>query len=153
MSPSQHIITTRTDNGPVMAIDLRTLPPEITSAIIKAALNVSINYENGGLDCVQDDSPTDDILLNLSISVNAINAFMKPVAPAPKPLRHSQLLHSYPVLRHGEEVTVPVSDMSELEIEATIHHLHSEELTARERIDTLKCILASGKVASDTGAA
>ena len=143
MPSNKHVITTRTGDGPVMAVDLRTLPQEVTLSIVNAAIGVSTMFQGGGMGSLPDDGPAEEVLVDLMVATKAIEPFMKPTVPGNHAVRSSELLHSYPVLRHGEEVNVPVAEMTELEIEATILRIRSEELAAKDRIEALKSILAA----------
>lgn len=150
MSANNHIITTRTGDGPIMAIDLRTLPQEVMLSIVNAAIGVSTMFAAGGMEELPDDGPAEEALRELMTTTNAIAPFMKPTAPGINAIRSTELLHSYPVIRHGDEVIVPVGEMTDLEIEATILRIRSEELAAKDRIETLERILASGKTSKKT---
>ena len=152
MSSNRHIITTRTGDGPVMAVDLRTLPQEVILSIVNAAVGVSTTFEGGGMGSLPDDSPAEEVLVELMVTTKAIEPFMKPTVPGIHAIRTSELLHSYPVLRHGEEVNVPAAEMTDLEIEATILRIRSEELAAKDRIEALKCMLAASPSNSKAGA-
>ncbi|WP_353233342.1 hypothetical protein [Diaphorobacter ruginosibacter] len=149
MPSNKYIITTRTGDGPVMAVDLRTLPQEVTLSIVNAAVGVSTLFQGGGMGSLPDDGPAEEVLVDLMVAAEAIEPFMTPTTPGIRAIRSNELLHSYSVIRHGAEVIVPVLEMTELEIEATILRIHSEELAAKDRIEALKSILASGKSAAD----
>ncbi|MFT3815236.1 MAG: hypothetical protein QM740_17960 [Acidovorax sp.] len=136
------IVTTQTGSGPLMAIDLLTLPQDVALEIIQAALCVSFHYESSGLESVQEDSDADDALIRLAVATGKINQHMKPTVPGAD-LYGSHHQQVYPVIRDGVPSTVPLASMSPLEIQVTIQRLRTNADSAKSNIKALEDFLGN----------
>jgi len=138
---SPGLITAVTGDGPVMALDLATVPREILERITARALSVAAAWD----DCF---ISTEYLrgkasLESLSFAVNELDQHFLPLVPRTRHLdSHGTAFEAkgqtYPVIRCGEVFWVAQADLSPLELAAVRAWLRFNVAAATERSVTFQ---------------
>lgn len=136
----KNILTSQSGTGPVMALDITTVPEAVKLRIIHAAIYASIFIGNGEVDAGEN-KDAEGALDELSAAVNALDQLHQPAVPGAD-LFTGRLQDAYPVIREGREMLVPREDMTLVEVEATLSRLRMEAAADLRHVDTLAAAMA-----------
>lgn len=135
------LLTSFTADGPVMALDLATVPREILERITARALNVESEWQNGTISTEHLGGKA--ALECLIIAANALDQHFLPVVPRARDLASHGIAfeaegQTYPVIRAGEVVWVAQAELSALELAAIRSWLRFNVAAATERSATFQ---------------
>ena len=105
--------------GPVMALDIATIPDELKHRLIRVALHVNDLIGSGCIDAADDNKDASDAVDSLTEAAGEVVKLYAPVIPGTAPYTAEPLQAEYPVIRDGQVITIPLDEMSDIEIEAT----------------------------------
>lgn len=135
------LLTSFTADGPVMALDLATVPREILERITARALNVEAEWQNGAITTEYLGGKA--ALECLTIAANALDQHFLPLVPRVRDLASHDIAfeaegQTYPVIRGGEVVWIAQADLSPLEMAAVRAWLRFNVAAATERSVTFQ---------------
>lgn len=135
------LLTSFTADGPVMALDLATVPREILEHITARALCVDAAWEDATI--TTEYLGAKAALECLSFAVNELDQHFHPLVPRARDLASQGMAfkaegQTYPVLRGGEVVWVAQADLSPLELAAVRAWLRFNVAAATERSVTFQ---------------
>lgn len=135
------LLTSFTADGPVMALDLATVPREILECITARALNVECEWQNGAITAEYLGGKA--ALECLTIAANALDQHFLPLVPRVRDLASHGIAfeaegQTYPVIRGGEVVLIAQADLSPLELAAVRAWLRFNMAAATERSATFQ---------------
>ncbi|SDZ16555.1 hypothetical protein [Delftia lacustris] len=135
------LLTSFTADGPVMALDLATVPREILERITARALSVEAEWQSGSITTEYLGGKA--ALECLTIAANALDQHFLPLVPRVRDLASHGMTfeaegQTYPVIRGGEVVCVAQTDLSPLELAAVRSWLRLNVAAATERSVTFQ---------------
>lgn len=135
------LLTSFTADGPVMALDLATVPREILELITARALNVESEWQNGTISTEYLGGKA--ALECLTIAADALDQHFLPLVPRVRDLVSHGIDfeaegQTYPVIRGGEVVWAAQADLSPLEMAAVRAWLRFNVAAATERSVTFQ---------------
>ncbi|MFG0675896.1 hypothetical protein [Delftia sp. WSY_7] len=135
------LLTSFTADGPVMALDLATVPREILERITARALNVEAEWQNGTISTEYLGGKA--ALECLTIAANALDQHFLPLVPRVRDLASHDIAfeaegQTYPVIRGGEVVWVAHADLSPIELAAVRSWLRFNVAAATEQSVTFQ---------------
>lgn len=135
------LLTSFTTDGPVMALDLATVPREILERITARALNVEAEWQNGTISSEYLGGKA--ALECLTIAANALDQHFQPLVPRARDLASHGIAfeaegRTFPVIRSGELVWIDHAQLSPLELAAVRAWLRLNMVTATEQSVTFK---------------
>ncbi|MEJ8296149.1 hypothetical protein WKI45_25305 [Delftia tsuruhatensis] len=130
------LLTSFTTDGPVMALDLATVPREILERITARALNVEAEWQNGTISTEYLGGKA--ALECLTIAANALDQHFLPLVPRVRDLASHGIAfeaegQAYPIIRGGEVVWVAYADLSPIELAAVRSWLRFNVAAATEK--------------------
>lgn len=135
------LLTSFTADGPVMALDLATVPREILERITARALNVEAEWQNGTISTEYLGGKA--ALECLTIAANALDQHFLPLVPRVRDLASHGIAfeaegQAYPIIRGGEVVWVAYADLSPIELAAVRSWLRFNVAAATEQSVTFQ---------------
>lgn len=135
------LLTSFTADGPVMALDLATVPREILERITARALNVESEWQSGTISTEYLGGKA--ALECLTIAANELDQHFLPLVPQARDLAsHGTAFeaggHTFPIIRRSEVVWVAQADLSPLELAAVRAWLRFNMAAATEQSVTFK---------------
>ncbi|BDE74094.1 pneumococcal-type histidine triad protein [Delftia lacustris] len=135
------LLTSFTGDGPVMALDLATVPREVLERITARALCVDAAWE--GATITTEYLGAKAALECLSFAANELDQHYHPVVPRARDLASHGIAfkaegQNYPVIRGGEVVWVAKADLSPLELAAVRSWLQFNMASATEKSVTFQ---------------
>lgn len=130
------LLTSFSGDGPVMALDLATVPREILERITARALNVEAEWQNGTITTEYLGGKA--ALECLSYAANELDQHFLPLVPRARDLASHGIAfeaegQAYPVIRSGELVWIDQAQLSPLELAAVRAWLQLNMAAATER--------------------
>ncbi|MCW0037892.1 hypothetical protein OIO03_20550 [Acinetobacter baumannii] len=135
------LLTSVTADGPVMALDLATVPREILERITARALSVEAEWQSGAITTEYLGGKA--ALECLSFAANELDQHFLPLVPRVRDLASHGIAfeaegRAYPIIRGGEVVWVAYADLSPIELAAVRSWLRFNVAAATEQSVTFQ---------------
>lgn len=133
------IITSISGTGPLMALDLNTVPLTVILPIVQAAMRVADEWDSTNIPTPEFEG-AEEALTELSKTVTALDALLVPTIPgAPHTTRDDLMAQdAYAVIRNGCVEHLGMADLTPLELTAVHRWLEFHKHVAGNHADAIK---------------
>ena len=156
MPTKPSVITSSCGTGPLMALDLATVPASTMIPLVQAAMRVVDEWNNANI--ATEYLGAEQALEELTSASDAINELLIPVVPGAPYTTRGDLMDqdSYPVIRNGQVEQIKAADLMPLELEAVRHWLEFHAHISAHHAEFIKQRISefaetSGKSQGDSG--
>ncbi len=133
------VITAIIGTGPLMALDLNTVPAAVLLPIVQAAMRVADEWDNANIPTPEYEG-AEDALTELSKTVTALGDLLAPTIPGAPYTTRGDLMDqdTYPIIRNGQVEQVTMTDLTPLELSAVHHWLQFHAKVSANHADSIK---------------
>lgn len=134
------VITSISGTGPMMALDVSTVPEALKLRIVQAAIHACVYIGNGEIEADGECTVADEALDDLVTAVDALDELHQPVIPGSPYMTIGDTVsgnNTYPIIRDGLVVQMHRADLTPFEKLVVESWLRMRGMTALNHADEL----------------